>query len=55
MEKHEENVTMLNHMMCVLRERKDLWHLSSQQRSDSQKGIEALEAAIAALENQVYA
>ena len=45
MEKHKENVTMLTHMMCVLRERKDLWYLSSEQRSDSQKGIEALEAA----------
>lgn len=55
MEKHTENVTVLYHMMCVLRERQSSWQLSSLEQEKSRKGIEALQAAVDALSIQVYA
>ena len=55
MEKHEENMTMLCHMMCVLRERQDAWELTEMERVKCKKGIQAFEAALHALSVQVYA
>jgi hypothetical protein len=55
MDKHRENVYMLNFMLSVLRERQSSWNLTPSERVESEKGIEALEAAVAALVIQVYA
>lgn len=55
MEKHTENMTVLLHMMCVLRERQSSWLLTAAEQQDSKKGIEALQAAVDALSVQIYA
>lgn len=55
MDQHYENVYMLQFMLSVLRERQSAWELTPQEKVESAKGIEALEAAVAALSIQVYA
>ena len=55
MEKHEQNMTMLNRMMCALREQQSSWHLSHEEKEQAKKYIEALEAASDALKVQIYA
>jgi hypothetical protein len=55
MDQHYENVYMLQFMLSVLRERQSAWELTSLEKVESAKGIEALEAAVAALSIQVYA
>ena len=54
-EQHAENMAMLQEMLCVLRERQSSWKLTSIEREQTKRGIEALEAAKAALSVQVYA
>jgi hypothetical protein len=55
MEKHTENMAVLNHMMCVLRERQSSWQLTELEQKKSKQGIEALQAAVDALSVQIYA
>lgn len=55
MEQHEAHMLALQDMLSVLRERQSAWDLTSSERKRSKEGIEALEAAAAALSIQVYA
>lgn len=52
---HAENMEMLHTMLCVLRERQSSWKLTAEERQQTKRGIEALEAAKAALSVQIYA
>lgn len=52
---HAENMEMLHMMLCVLRERQSSWQLTPEERTNTKRGIEALEAAKAALSVQIYA
>lgn len=55
MEQHQENMLVLQEMLSVLRERQSAWDLTAKEKQRSKKGIEALEAAAAALSIQIYA
>lgn len=55
MEQHQENMLVLQEMLSVLRERQSAWDLTAKEKERSKKGIEALEAAAAALSIQIYA
>lgn len=46
---------LIRDMICGIREKQAAWHLTSEERKASKEYIEALEAAAAALDVQVYA
>ena len=55
MENHERNMMLLREIMASIREQQSSWQLTSEEREISKKYIEALEAAVAALDIQIYA
>jgi hypothetical protein len=55
MKEIENHISLLRHMSSVLRERKSAPNLSSGQKNQCEKGIDALDKAVEALQTQVYA
>ena len=55
METHEQNMKHLREMLSHLKEQRSSWQLTEEEREISQKYLKALEAAMEALDCQIYA
>lgn len=55
MKEHEENIETLRYMLSVLMVRQSSWHLNEDERLRTQQGIKALQAAVEAMDTQIYA
>lgn len=55
MRERNEHTAMLMYMLAVLRTRQSAWDLNESEKLECRRGIQALQAAVDAMNNQIYA